>query len=204
MARSVAIDFLDVEFAARPFASPQYYGVRIGRTVGERRRFGLELEFIHLKVIGKTGQAYQYRDRSGLLQLVFHPEAGDVHRAVGQSGRHRGTVEHEAGDGRRLQVHRAVHVVVAHIGGLDHQVVHPGVQLVLVPPGMVRFVESLAEFQIEDPIAEGENLVEVLGSPGKPDQVITGFDFGVGNGARLGWVGRRPHEAVGPSRELGF
>lgn len=49
-----AVRFNDVTFAARSLESPQYYGIRIGRHVGERRRFGVELEFIHLKVIAQT------------------------------------------------------------------------------------------------------------------------------------------------------
>jgi hypothetical protein len=47
----LALTYDDVHFAGRPFASPQYYGIRIGREVGRAGRFGVEVEFIHAKVI---------------------------------------------------------------------------------------------------------------------------------------------------------
>ena len=50
--------FEDVDFDGRPFESPQYYGWRLGRLFGQSRTFGIELEFIHLKVIGRTDRAY--------------------------------------------------------------------------------------------------------------------------------------------------
>ena len=50
--------FEDVDFDGRPFESPQYYGWRVGRLFGQARTFGIELEFIHLKVIGRTDRAY--------------------------------------------------------------------------------------------------------------------------------------------------
>jgi hypothetical protein len=53
---NTALRFADVTFAARPLQSPQYYGVRIGSTLGGARRYGVEVEFIHLKVIGQTSQ----------------------------------------------------------------------------------------------------------------------------------------------------
>lgn len=62
---NTSLRFRDVSFSARPFASPQYYGIRIGRLVGERRRLGVELEFIHLKVIGETGKTFE---ASGTLE----------------------------------------------------------------------------------------------------------------------------------------
>jgi hypothetical protein len=49
----------DVTFEGRPLASPQYYGIRIGRMLGERRRFGIEVEFIHLKVIGQASRSFR-------------------------------------------------------------------------------------------------------------------------------------------------
>jgi hypothetical protein len=49
----------DVRFTAEPFRSPQYYGARVGHLFGARHRLGLELEFIHLKVIGDTQREYQ-------------------------------------------------------------------------------------------------------------------------------------------------
>ena len=50
--------FDEVDFDGRPFESPQYYGWRVGRLLGSARRLGLELEFIHLKVIGRTDRVY--------------------------------------------------------------------------------------------------------------------------------------------------
>ena len=38
--------------------SPQYYGIRLGRLIGAERRYGLEVEFIHLKVISDTSKSF--------------------------------------------------------------------------------------------------------------------------------------------------
>src|SRR5262245_11964542 len=57
-AANFALAYHDVEFEARPFDSPQYYGWRVGALGSGRRRFGVEAEFIHLKVISKTGPVY--------------------------------------------------------------------------------------------------------------------------------------------------
>lgn len=51
-----ALAFRGVAFAAESFASPPYYGWRIGRLIGERRKLGVEVEFLHLKVIGQTSR----------------------------------------------------------------------------------------------------------------------------------------------------
>jgi hypothetical protein len=59
-----SLTFEDVDFEARPFASPQYYGWRVGRSFGAERRFAAEFEFIHAKVIAKTQGVYPV---SGLL-----------------------------------------------------------------------------------------------------------------------------------------
>jgi hypothetical protein len=48
----------DVHFAAKPFKSPQYYQWRLGTLLDKRRRFGVEFEFTHLKVISDTSQTY--------------------------------------------------------------------------------------------------------------------------------------------------
>lgn len=45
------ITYPKVEFEAKSFTSPQYYGLRLGRFLSDARRFGVEIEFIHLKVI---------------------------------------------------------------------------------------------------------------------------------------------------------
>src|SRR3954467_114789 len=54
--RSTSLQFNDVTFEARPFESPQYYGARVGRLVGERRRFGVEFEWFHPKVYAITSE----------------------------------------------------------------------------------------------------------------------------------------------------
>jgi len=53
-ALGTSLEFSDVTFDARPFESPQYYGVRVGRLFGERRRFGVEFEWFHPKVYADT------------------------------------------------------------------------------------------------------------------------------------------------------
>lgn len=60
-----ALTFHDVHFDAKPLKSPQYYGYRFGRMFGTSRRFGIELEFIHLKVISRTSDSYLITGRSG-------------------------------------------------------------------------------------------------------------------------------------------
>jgi lipid A oxidase len=51
--RGTAIVFHDVSFDARPFSFPLYYGARIGKWFGHSN-WGLEFEFLHLKVISRT------------------------------------------------------------------------------------------------------------------------------------------------------
>jgi hypothetical protein len=63
-----ALSFENVAFDGEPFKSPQYYGYRVGRLFGDGRRFGVEFEFIHLKVIARTDRAY----------TVTGPSAADV------------------------------------------------------------------------------------------------------------------------------
>src|SRR4051794_20589487 len=55
-ALGTSLEFNDVAFEARPFESPQYYGVRVGRLFGERRRFGVEFEWFHPKVYADTSR----------------------------------------------------------------------------------------------------------------------------------------------------
>ena len=69
-ASNISLVFDDVAFAARPFESPQYYGWRLGTLLGPARRFGVEVEFIHLKVIGLTGRAYETTGSSGPMPLA--------------------------------------------------------------------------------------------------------------------------------------
>lgn len=58
-----SLEFADVPFAARPFESPQYYGVRAGRLFGAQRRFGVEFEWFHPKVYAETDKAVHISGR---------------------------------------------------------------------------------------------------------------------------------------------
>jgi len=58
-AARTTLTFHDVEFESRSFNSPPYYGARLGRLFGPDRRWGLELEFIHAKVIALTAAPYR-------------------------------------------------------------------------------------------------------------------------------------------------
>ena len=60
----LVLTYQDVRFSGKPLASPQYYGYRLGRMVGEKRRLGLEIEFIHLKVIADTSREYAVSGRA--------------------------------------------------------------------------------------------------------------------------------------------
>jgi hypothetical protein len=56
-ARQTSLTFADVDFAGESWTSPQYYGWRVGRFFGASRRWGLELEYTHLKVIARTAKS---------------------------------------------------------------------------------------------------------------------------------------------------
>lgn len=70
------ITFPDVSFEAKSLTSPQYYGWRLGRFFDEGRRFGMEVEFIHLKVIAKPEdlgpEVTRYQMTHGLNFLVVN------------------------------------------------------------------------------------------------------------------------------------
>jgi hypothetical protein len=70
------ITFPDVSFEAKSLTSPQYYGWRLGRFFDEGRRFGMEVEFIHLKVIAKPAdlgpEVTRYQMTHGLNFLVVN------------------------------------------------------------------------------------------------------------------------------------
>jgi hypothetical protein len=72
-ARDTSLRVHDVAFEARPLASPQYYAWRVGRTIGASRRFGLEVEVIHLKLYADTARAY---GMSGRVDGVAVPASG--------------------------------------------------------------------------------------------------------------------------------
>jgi hypothetical protein len=79
--RNLSVEFEDVEFEAKPFSAPQYYGWRVGRMFGASRRIGVEMEFIHLKMYAKTDQVYPINDRTGLLDVpALTPMSGLVQR----------------------------------------------------------------------------------------------------------------------------
>jgi hypothetical protein len=56
---SLSIDFRDVQFAAEPTVPRRYYGLRIGKMIGDRRCFGLELEFVHVKALADVTRSYE-------------------------------------------------------------------------------------------------------------------------------------------------
>jgi opacity protein-like surface antigen len=58
-----SLQLSDVTFEARPFKSPQYYGVRVGRLFGSRRRFGVEFEWVHPKVYAETSRSVRVTGR---------------------------------------------------------------------------------------------------------------------------------------------
>ena len=62
--RNTSLTFSDVTFTARPFASPQYYGLRAGRLFGERRRFGVEVEWLHPKAYADVSKPVRITGRS--------------------------------------------------------------------------------------------------------------------------------------------
>lgn len=70
------LTFPDVSFRAEPFTSPQYYGWRVGRFVDQARRLGVEVEFIHLKVIAERAdlgpEVSRYQMTHGLNFLVVN------------------------------------------------------------------------------------------------------------------------------------
>jgi hypothetical protein len=68
--RGTSLTFNDVTFTARPFTSPQYYGVRGGRMFGEQRRFGIEVEWLHPKA---------YADIEKVVQITGRVAGVDVH-----------------------------------------------------------------------------------------------------------------------------
>jgi hypothetical protein len=81
---NLSLEYHDVQFAARPFESPQYYGIRAGRLFGAARRFGLEVEFIHLKVFGETDRLYRVTGEFGTALLSGPAVEGGQMNAVVQ------------------------------------------------------------------------------------------------------------------------
>ncbi len=75
--QALALTYDTVAFSAEPFASPQYYGIRIGRRLGRTDRFGLEVEFIHLKVYADSMDAVvtRYAMSHGLNFLLVNAVA---------------------------------------------------------------------------------------------------------------------------------
>lgn len=58
--RETSLEFLDVHFDAHPLSSPQYYGARLARFFGSKG-FGLEAEFLHIKVYARTADDVHVR-----------------------------------------------------------------------------------------------------------------------------------------------
>jgi hypothetical protein len=75
-ADGISLEYRDVAFEARPFESPQYYGLRFGRWFGpSSRRIGVEVEFIHLKAYGRTDRQYEVAGDAGAFDQVTQPPA---------------------------------------------------------------------------------------------------------------------------------
>lgn len=70
------LTYPNVDFRAESLTSPQYYGWRLGRFLDESRRLGVELEFIHLKVIAERDslgpEMSRYQMTHGLNFLVVN------------------------------------------------------------------------------------------------------------------------------------
>ena len=56
-----SLTFENVRFDAKPFEDAPYYGLRVARFGGERRRFGVEIELLHSKVYARTTDTVQVR-----------------------------------------------------------------------------------------------------------------------------------------------
>jgi hypothetical protein len=65
--RDTHLDIAGVTFRSESMDSPQYYGYRVGWLHGDRTRWqwGLELEFVHPKVFGRTGRTVTFSGRIG-------------------------------------------------------------------------------------------------------------------------------------------
>ena len=59
-----SLDFEDVTLVARPFTSPQYYGLRVGHLFGDQRRLGVEVEWLHPKVYADVEKNVHVTGRS--------------------------------------------------------------------------------------------------------------------------------------------
>ena len=75
-AEGLGLEYHDVGFDARPFESPQYYGIRTGRLFGTGHRYGIEIELIHLKVYARTAAIYPVTGEFGRA-LVTSPGRAD-------------------------------------------------------------------------------------------------------------------------------
>ncbi|MBK9243000.1 MAG: hypothetical protein IPL75_22675 [Acidobacteria bacterium] len=56
-----SLTFDDVHYDAKPFDNAPYYGVRLTRFFGGERRFGVEVELLHSKVLARTRDVVQVR-----------------------------------------------------------------------------------------------------------------------------------------------
>jgi hypothetical protein len=74
-AERVSLEYHDVRFEARSLKSPQYYGVRFGRTFGADRRYGVEVEWIHAKAYSQTDRQYEVTGKGGAFADLIRPPA---------------------------------------------------------------------------------------------------------------------------------
>ncbi|HYN08075.1 MAG TPA: hypothetical protein VES67_11845 [Vicinamibacterales bacterium] len=71
----VSLQFHDVRFEERSLKSPQYYGLRFGRTFGVEQRFAVEIEWIHAKAYSQTDRQYEVTGNAGAFSGLIQPPA---------------------------------------------------------------------------------------------------------------------------------
>jgi hypothetical protein len=74
-ADDVSLEYHDVRFEGRSWKSPQYYGIRFGRTLGATHRFGLEIEWMHAKAYSQTDRQYEVTGNAGRFAALIQPPA---------------------------------------------------------------------------------------------------------------------------------
>ncbi len=193
-ARGTALTFERVEFDARPFESPQYYGLRIGRLFGETRRYGLEIELIHLKVIGRTDREYgvsgmldgaPLTDRRPMEQLVqrYSMTHGLNYLLINAVGRQ------PIGEGRVALVGRfGVGPTYPHaettVGGVareQYEIAGPGVHLSAgADLRLAGRLSAMAEYKLTGSrptisIADGSGRMRAV-----TQQIAVGLSYGIG------------------------
>ncbi len=183
------LTFHDVTFDAKPFQSPQYYGARIGHLFSHG--LGLEVEFLHIKVIARTDRtvhitgsdllgpvdvmapmnvvAQRYAMTHGLNYLL-----GNLVWRVPLGGRLSGTLRMGAG-----QVIAGVDSVVDHTSVQGYQEAGPGAQ---VGAGLDLRVAGPLSLTLEYKLTASRPKIIVSNGTGRMDAVshhlAAGFALG--------------------------